>query len=115
MENEVLITTVTTYQHMIYSSPNNSQHFQLNYHRVREGPNWFMMYYKNIATPCFTVKDVKSRLGSAKFLDSSKSLYKWMEEIMEKYDSAGIEMEGRADTSFASEALIENDKTRMVI
>jgi PHP family Zn ribbon phosphoesterase len=71
------------------------------------------MYYKNIATPCFTVKDVKSRLGSAKFLESSKNLYKWMEEMMEKYDSVGIEMEGRADTSFASEAMEE--KMRMVI
>jgi hypothetical protein len=32
-----------------------------------------------------------------------------MEEMMEKYDSVGIEMEGRADTSFASEALIEKE------
>jgi hypothetical protein len=38
-----------------------------------------------------------------------------MEEMMEKYGTAGIEMEGRADTSFASEVLVENDKTRMVI
>jgi len=90
---------------MIYQSPSNTQHFQLNYHRVREGPNWFMMYYKNIATCCLDVKDVKSRLGSAKSLDSSKNLYKWMEEMMKEYDSVGIEMEGRADTSFASEAL----------
>ena len=104
---------------MIYPSPINSQHFQLNYHRVREGPNWFMMYYKNIATCCFSVKDVKSRLGSAKFLESSKNLYKWMEEMVDKYDAAGIEMEGRADTSFASEALVEKEdptaNTRMVV
>jgi PHP family Zn ribbon phosphoesterase len=77
------------------------------------------MYYKNIATCCFSVKDVKSRLGSAKFLESSKSLYKWMEEMMDKYDAAGIEMEGRADTSFASEALVEKEdptaNTRMVV
>ena len=73
-----------------------------------------MLYYKNIATPCLTVKDVKNRLGAAKFLDSSKNLYKWMEEMIEKYDSV-LEEAGRADTSFASEALIENDNTRMVI
>ena len=90
---------------MIYPSPNNSQYFQLNYHRVREGPNWFMMYYKNIATPCLTVKDVKRRLGAAKFLDSSKNLYKWMEEMIQQYDS--VVEEGRADTSFASEAMNE--------
>ena len=90
---------------MIYSSPHNTQHFQVNYHRVREGPNWFMMYYKNVATPCFTVKDVKTRLGPAKFLESSKALYKWMNEMIEQYDS--VVQEGRADTSFASEAVAE--------
>ena len=103
---------------MVINYPDNTNSMIIQYHRVREGPNWFMMYYKNIATCCLSVKDVKSRLGSAKFLDSSKNLYKWMEEMMEKFDSAGIEMEGRADTSFASEALIENENptanTRMV-
>jgi len=77
-----------------------------------------MLYYKNIATPCLTVKDVKNRLGPAKFLDSSKSLYKWMEEMIEKYDSV-VEEAGRADTSFASEALVEKEdptaNTRMVV
>ena|SRR5210317_893434 len=105
---------------MIYSSPKNTQHFQLNYHRVREGPNWFMMYYKNIATPCLTVKDVKSRLGPAKFLDSSKELYKWMEEMIEKYDSkqTELDMSAVAATGFGPEAhLDENDpnyQTKMV-
>jgi hypothetical protein len=65
-----------------------------------------MLYYKNIATPCLTVKEVKNRLGAAKFLDSSKNLYKWMEEMIEKYDSV-LEEAGRADTSFASEAMNE--------
>ena len=64
-----------------------------------------MMYYKNVATPCFTVKDVKTRLGPAKFLESSKALYKWMNEMIEQYDS--VVQEGRADTSFASEAVAE--------
>jgi len=77
-----------------------------------------MMYYKNIATPCLTVKDVKNRLGPAKFLDSSKNLYKWMEEMIEKYGSV-VEEAGRADTSFASEALVEKEdptaNTRMVV
>jgi hypothetical protein len=77
-----------------------------------------MMYYKNIATPCLTVKDVKSRLGSAKFLESSKILYKWMEEMIEKYDSV-VDEAGRADTSFASEAMKEVEdptaNTRMVV
>jgi hypothetical protein len=76
------------------------------------------MYYKNIATCCFSVKDVKSRLGSAKFLESSKNLYKWMEEMMEKYDSV-LEEAGRADTSFASEAMNEVEdptaNTKMVV
>lgn len=99
---------------MIYPYPSNDTSLKVEYHRVREGPNWFMVYYKNVATPCLTVKDVKNRLGPAKFLDSSKNLYKWMEEMIEKYDSV-LEEAGRADTSFASEALIENDNTRMVI
>jgi hypothetical protein len=108
---------------MVYDYPLNTQHFKVSYNRVREGPNWIMMYYKNAATVCMTVKDVKKRLGAAKFLDSSKALYKWLEEMVEQYGD--VHEEARADTSFASEVLIENQsgldssdpnhQTRMVV
>ena len=71
-----------------------------------------MVYYKNIATPCLTVKDVRARFGSAKFTETCKKVCAWVQECIDKYDSVQDE-DGRADTSFASEALEE--KTRMVI
>lgn len=103
---------------MIYPYPSNTQHFKVEYHRVREGPNWFMMFYRNIATPCFTVRDVKGRLGSAKFLESSKNLYKWMEEMIEQYDKqqTELDMSQIAATGFGPEAHGEDPtaNTRMV-
>jgi len=88
---------------MVYDYPLNTQHFKVSYNRVREGPNWIMMYYRNAATVCMSVKDVKKRLGPAKFLESSKELYRWLEDMISKYDS--VQEEARADTSFASEVL----------
>lgn len=76
-----------------------------------------MVYYKNVAAPCFTVKDVRSRFGSAKYTDSCKKACEWVQACIDKYEAVVEEEEGRADTSFASEALNESDpnyQTRMV-
>ena len=54
-------------------------------------------------------------LGPAKFTDAAKAFRAWAEEIEEKTIGVSPE-EGRADTSFASEAQTEpNDQTKMVI
>jgi len=89
---------------MVYEYPLNTQNFKVSYNKVREGPNWIMVYYKNVATVCLTVKDVKDRLGPAKFLESTKELCVWLEEKIKTY--GGSQEEGRADTSFASELVV---------
>lgn len=103
---------------MIISYPENSNTTIVNYHRVREGPNWIMVYYKNAATVCLSVKEVRACFGVAKFTDGVKKICTWVQEQMDQYDGVGSEMEGRADTSFASDALSESDpnyQTRTVV
>lgn len=55
------------------------------FQRMREGSNYFLVMYKNKSQMITTVKEMKKILGTAKFLDSSKDLYEWMEELMNKY------------------------------
>ena len=77
---------------MIYNSPCNNVHtgFIVNFHRTRTGPNYFLVYYKNISRVVFEPIEVSRTLGSARYLDSSKKLREWCEEMYDKYcrDSA---------------------------
>ena len=77
---------------MIYSSPCNNVHtgFIVDFHRTRTGPNYFLVYYKNISRVVFEPIEVSRTLGSARYLDSSKKLREWCEEMYDKYcrDSA---------------------------
>ena len=101
---------------MEYRYPNNTPSMYLSYFRNREGPNGILVYYKNVSRFVSTSKEMRAVLGTAKYTDSVKAASAWCDEMIEKYESSpsGIEMEeGRADTSFASEAMEE--KTRMVI
>ena len=47
---------------------------------MREGPNTFLVMYKNQSRLVQTVNEIKKILGSSKSLSSSKELYEWMEE-----------------------------------
>ena len=107
--------------------PNNSQYMRYEYHRVREGPNYFVSYYKNSSRLHYDPKDTWRTLGVAKFTDTGKALKEWCLLMDEQYgyDSSrsgadGAESEarsGRKDTSFASEAMEEEsptDNTKMV-
>lgn len=92
---------------MIYPYPSNTSSLIIQYHRTKQGFNWILMYYKNIATVCMNVQDIKTRLGPAKFLDSSKRIYEWVEEMIATYDKdTTTDDDGRADTSFASEPMV---------
>ncbi len=104
--------------------PDNSQYMRYEYHRVREGPNYFVSYYKHSSRLHYDPKNCWRTLGVAKFTDTGKSLKAWCLEMHETYGadkattdqcvSAGL---GRSDTSFASEALEEEsptDNTKMV-
>ena len=102
--------------------PGNTQNMRYEYHRVREGPNYFVSYYKNSSKLHYDPKDTWRTLGQAKFTDSGKQLKDWclqmhedfsipqMEKWYNKDDADGAVDEGnggRKDTSFASEAMNE--------
>ncbi len=90
--------------------PDNSQYMRYEYHRVREGPNYFVSYYKHSSRLHYDPKNCWRTLGVAKFTDTGKSLKAW---CLEMDDTYGTEAKGvaRSDTSFASEALEEESPT----
>ena len=109
----------------------NTQYMRYEYHRVREGPNYFVTYYKNSSRLIYDPKDAWRTLGVAKFTDQGKALKEWCLQMYDQYSvpqmekwyqddgdgAEGIARSGRADTSFASEAMEEmspTDETRMV-
>ena len=109
--------------------PDNTQYMRYEYHRVREGPNYFVSYYKNSSRLHYDPKDTWRTLGTAKFTDTGKALKDWCLLMDEQYgipqrekwydtDAQGVsEANGRKDTSFASEALEEENpcsETKMV-
>ena len=83
----------------------NDQYMRYEYHRVREGPNYFVCYYKNSATMTDDPKDAWRTLGCAKFTDTGKALKQWCLDMYEQYSA--VKEESRADTSFASEVQLE--------
>ena len=111
---------------MIIEYPNNTQYMRYEYHRVREGPNYFVTYYKHSSRLIYDPKDAWRVLGVAKFTDGGKNLKEWCLEMhdtysvpqMEKWYAGKEEEEGRKDTSFASEAMEEEsptENTKMVV
>ena len=115
--------------------PDNSQYMRYEYHRVREGPNYFVSYYKNSSRLHYDPKDTWRTLGTAKFTDTGKALKEWCLLMYDEYSAPQIEKwssdsakgvsegaegdiaNGRKDTSFASEAMEEENpcaETKMV-
>ena len=93
--------------------PGNDRDLMVQYHRMREGPNYFMIHYKNTSVLRQDPKDTWRVMGSAKFTAQSQELKQWCLDIHEKYGNT--EKEGRVDTSFSTESQEEpNDNTRMV-
>ena len=105
--------------------PENTSNMRYEYHRVREGPNFFITYYKNSSRLIHDPKDAWRTLGVAKFTDVGKNLKEWCLEMDETYgtaqrakwsDQGGTG--GHIDTSFASEVQNEQDpteNTKMVV
>ena len=94
----------------------NTTQCNYTYFRVREGPNYFVSYYKNSSQLHYDPKNCWRTLGVAKFTDNGKALKTWCLEMDETY---GTEAKGvaRSDTSFASEAMKEEeptDNTKMI-
>ena len=86
---------------------------------MREGPNYFMCSYKQSSVLRQDPKDAWKILGPAKYTDTGKELKEWCLDMHQKYVlDKQTDTEGRADTSFASEAMAEvepNDNTKMVV
>ena len=87
----------------------NNSSMRYEYHRTREGPNWFMCYYKGSAMIRTDPKEAWRTQGVAKFTDTGKALKEWCLEMHDTYvDSV---KEGKKNTSFSSEAILEEDPT----
>ena len=105
--------------------PENTSNMRYEYHRVREGPNFFITYYKNSSRLIYDPKDAWRTLEVAKFTDQGKALKEWCLSMDEQYGTAQRAKWGkdnspsRPDTSFASESMAEqgepNDNTKMVM
>tara|TARA_X000001388_G_scaffold66585_1_gene53451 strand:+ start:1400 stop:1702 length:303 start_codon:yes stop_codon:yes gene_type:complete len=94
--------------------PGNDNGLMVQYNRMREGPNYFMIYYKHRSVLRQDPKDAWRVLGSAKFTPNSQELKQWCLDMHDKYNH--VEEDTRKDTSFASEVQKEpNDDTKMIV
>lgn len=93
--------------------PNNGRGLMVQYHRMREGPSYFMVHYKNSSVLRQDPKDAWRVLGSAKFTPGAQDLKQWCIDIHEQYSKD--KKEGRKDTSFSTDIQEElNDNTKMI-
>ena len=99
--------------------PLNDSGLFVEFHRAKDGPDYFVICYKNMSRTVPTVdpKNVWRILGPAKFTPTGKELKLWAEEIATAHlpkPDAG------KDTSFASDVLQEEledptSNTKMVV
>ena len=87
--------------------PDNGRGLYVQYHRMREGPNYFLVCYKNSSVLRQDPKDAWRVMGSAKFTSKSQELKQWCLEMDQEYGH--IEKEGREDTSFGNEVNKEQE------
>jgi hypothetical protein len=66
---------------------NNSNGLFVEYHRMREGPNYFLIHYKDSSVLRQDPKDAWRVLGVAKFTDTGKDLKQWCLDIHEQYNN----------------------------
>ena len=96
--------------------PSNDHSMIFQYMRMREGPNYFMCKYKHSSVLRQEPKDAWRILGPAKYTDTGKELKEWCLQQHQLY--VLDKLEPVADTSFASDALNEEDptnNTKMVV
>ena len=104
--------------------PDNGRGLYVQYHIMREGPNYFLVCYKGSSVLRQDPKDAWRVMGSAKFTTKSQELKQWCLDIHEEWSNKQVKPV--KDTSFASEAMASsesldenseepNDNTKMVI
>ncbi len=81
--------------------PGNGLGFYAEYIRTKEGPNRWVVLYKDSCTMHFDPKEAWRRLGAAKFTATSQEFKTWCLELHEQYGQDT--KEGMADQSFASD------------
>ena len=97
--------------------PLNGRGLFVQHHKTKEGPNYFVILYKN---SCKTVSDKDPKnvwrvLGSAKFTETGKALKEWAVETAEQahLSKPKIDTQARSDTSFASTPSDEVEDTSL--
>ena len=66
----------------------NDKDFSVTYFRTREGPNWFLCYYKNVSRGLIEPLDAWRTLGIARFTDSGKALKLWCLDMHDQYGAS---------------------------
>lgn len=90
---------------MVIEYPSNTTDCRVEYHRTRNGPNWFLVYYKNGACIRRTPKEVGRVFGIAKFTPSVNSIRDWCKEMVAKYEQ----------TQEDDEVMVEETPTKTII
>ena len=98
--------------------PDNGRGLMVQYHVMREGPNYFMVHYKGSSVLRQDPKDAWRVTGVAKFTEKAQQLKQWCIDTHDEWSKKQEAKEARKDTSFASEAQVEeepNDNTKMIV
>ena len=82
--------------------PLNDVLCNFTYFRTREGPNYFVSYYKHSSRLHYDPRECWRVLATAKFTDTGKALKEWCLEMDSTYASVA-KPEAVADGSFASD------------
>ena len=78
---------------------------QVEYHRNKTGPNYFVVYYKQRSVVCYDRIDVKRCFGPAKFTPSVTELGKWCDEMIDKYDKTEKDSSNSLDPEVMTKAI----------
>ena len=66
----------------------NDKDFSVTYFRTREGPNWFLCYYKNVSRGLIEPLDAWRTLGVARNMDTGKALKQWCLDMHQQYGAS---------------------------
>ena len=72
---------------MEYNYEKNTNDCMVTYFRERTGPNFFRVFYKNVAQIRYTPKEVGRVFGIAKFTPYVNQLRDWCYEMIKEYGS----------------------------
>ena len=102
----------------------NTRDQKFSYYRTREGPNYFISYYKHSSTMHVDPLECWRVLGVSRFVDSGKALKAWCLEMVETYpiygslktDDDEVVVENNKDKFFDVPDVEPNDNdTKMVM